>query len=230
MADARYGLANRIANQAVTVTGKVGRDLTDRTDRVVLNRALGIPIFLVMMYLMFMFTIAIGGAFIDFFDQLTGVLIVDGFAEVLGAVGSPEWLTMLLASGIGGGLQTVATFIPVIGFLYLFLSVLEDSGYMARAAFVMDRFMRGPSPAGMAGERWIAPRGSLPGQPAPLSSAIACVGTLWIAAPGSISPDCSSGTPPLPVPNRRRSAHASSSHSVPGPPQVQSRRTPTRST
>jgi ferrous iron transport protein B len=49
---------------------------------------------------------------------------------------------VLLAKGIGGGLQTVATFIPVIGFLYLFLSVLEDSGYMARAAFVMDRFMR----------------------------------------------------------------------------------------
>ena len=49
---------------------------------------------------------------------------------------------MLLAQGIGGGVQTVTTFIPVIGFLYLFLSVLEDSGYMARAAFVMDRFMR----------------------------------------------------------------------------------------
>jgi hypothetical protein len=48
----------------------------------------------------------------------------------------------MLAKGIDGGLQTVATFIPVIGFLYLFLSVLEDSGYMARAAFVMDRFMR----------------------------------------------------------------------------------------
>ena len=95
-----------------------------------------------MMYLMFMFTINIGGAFIDFFDQFAGVLLVDGFAEVLGSMGAPEWLSVLLANGIGGGLQTVATFIPVIGFLYLFLSVLEDSGYMARAAFVMDRFMR----------------------------------------------------------------------------------------
>ncbi len=56
--------------------------------------------------------------------------------------GAPEWLTVLLAKGIGGGLQTIATFVPIIGFLYLFLSVLEDSGYMARAAFVMDRFMR----------------------------------------------------------------------------------------
>jgi ferrous iron transport protein B len=142
VADAHYSLANRIANACVSVTGQVNRDMTDRIDRVVLNRMLGIPIFLLMMYLMFMFTINIGGAFIDFFDQAAGALLVDGFGEVLGSVGSPEWLTVLLANGIGGGLQTVATFIPVIGFLYLFLSVLEDSGYMARAAFVMDRFMR----------------------------------------------------------------------------------------
>jgi ferrous iron transport protein B len=96
-----------------------------------------------MMYLMFMFTINIGGAFIDFFDQFAGVLAGGRFRRTAGGhLGTPEWLTVLLAKGIGGGLQTVATFIPVIGFLYLFLSVLEDSGYMARAAFVMDRFMR----------------------------------------------------------------------------------------
>ncbi len=142
VADARYSLANKIANAAVTQTGQVGSDLTDRIDRVVLHRALGIPLFLLMMYLMFMFTINIGGGFIDFFDQFAGALFVDGFATVLAAIGAPTWLQVLLAKGIGGGLQTVATFIPVIGFLYLFLSVLEDSGYMARAAFVMDRFMR----------------------------------------------------------------------------------------
>lgn len=142
LAMARYELAGRIARAAVKKNGGVVHDLTDRIDRVVLDRALGIPIFLLMMYLMFMFTINIGGAFIDFFDQAAGALFVDGFAELLGGMGSPEWLTVLLANGIGGGLQTVATFIPVIGFLYLFLSMLEDSGYMARAAFVMDRFMR----------------------------------------------------------------------------------------
>lgn len=142
VADAHYGLANRIANACVSITGRVDRDMTDRIDRVVLNRMLGIPIFLFMMYMMFMFTINIGGAFIDFFDKAAEAVLVKGFAEVLGAAGAPEWLTVILANGIGGGLQTVATFIPVIGFLYLFLSVLEDSGYMARAAFVMDRFMR----------------------------------------------------------------------------------------
>lgn len=142
VADARYGLAHKINGASATISGRIGADVTDRIDRVVLNRALGIPIFLLMMYLMFLFTINIGGAFIDFFDQAAGAIFVDGFAELLGSLGSPEWLTVLLAKGIGGGIQTVATFIPVIGFLYLFLSVLEDSGYMARAAFVMDRFMR----------------------------------------------------------------------------------------
>ena len=142
VADARYGLANHIARTVIEQVGQSGRDLTDRIDRIVLSRALGIPIFLMMMYLMFMFTINIGGAFIDFFDQAAGALFVDGFAVLLGALGAPEWLSVLLAKGIGGGLQTIATFIPIIGFLYLFLSALEDSGYMARAAFVMDRFMR----------------------------------------------------------------------------------------
>ena len=142
VADARYGLANQIAGEVLTVSGRVGRDITDRIDRIVLNRVLGVPIFLLMMYLMFLFTINIGGAFIDFFDQFTGALLVDGLAELLDGLGVPEWLSFLLAQGIGGGIQVVATFIPVIGFLFLFLSVLEDSGYMARAAFVMDRFMR----------------------------------------------------------------------------------------
>jgi len=142
MADARFTLAHQIAKQTLTINGLLNRDLTNRIDRIVLNRTLGIPIFLLMMYLMFMFTINIGGAFIDFFDQLAQALLVDGFGAWLTGIGSPDWLTLLLAKGIGGGAQVVASFIPVVGFLFLFLSVLEDSGYMARAAFVMDRFMR----------------------------------------------------------------------------------------
>ncbi|MDW8324151.1 MAG: Fe(2+) transporter permease subunit FeoB [Burkholderiales bacterium] len=142
VADARYGRAHRIVQTAVRASGRVSRDLTDRIDRVVLNRVLGIPIFLALMYLMFLFTIHIGGAFIDFFDQAAGALFVEGLGVLLATLGAPEWLRVAVAQGIGGGLQTVATFIPVIGFLYLGLAVLEDSGYMARAAFVMDRFMR----------------------------------------------------------------------------------------
>lgn len=142
MADARFGLANEICKTCVQTQGRITGDTTDRIDSVVLNRVLGIPIFLLMMYLMFMLTINVGGAFIDFFDMAAAAVFVDGFAQWLQIIGSPQWLTVMLANGIGGGIQTVATFIPIIGFLYLFLSLLEDSGYMARAAFVMDRFMR----------------------------------------------------------------------------------------
>ncbi len=142
LADGRYGFASRVTREAVKRTSQISRNLSDRIDRVMLNRALGIPIFLAVMYLMFMFTINIGGSFIDFFDIFTGTLLVDGLGEWMSSIGSPEWLTVLIANGIGGGIQVVATFIPVIAFLYVFLSVLEDSGYMARAAFVMDRAMR----------------------------------------------------------------------------------------
>lgn len=142
LADARYTLANRLYNAATKHVGRVSETLTERIDRVVLNRFLGIPIFLVVMYLMFMFTINFGNAFVDFFDQAFGAIFVDGGHQLFAALHFPTWLGALLADGIGGGIQTVATFIPIIGFLYLFLAFLEDSGYMTRAAFVMDRFMR----------------------------------------------------------------------------------------
>ena len=141
-ADARYGFIGKAAHAAITQQNRLTRTVSDRIDQIVLNRALGIPIFLVMMYLMFMFTINLGGAFIDFFDGLAEVIFVQGFGHLLQSAGAPVWLEVLLAKGIGGGIQTVASFIPIIGFLFIFLSVLEDSGYMARAAFVMDRFMR----------------------------------------------------------------------------------------
>jgi ferrous iron transport protein B len=103
---------------------------------------LGVPIFLGVMYLLFLFAINIGGAFQDFFDITSQAIFVDGFAWLLNQLGSPAWLTALLANGFGKGINTTLTFIPVIGALFLFLSLLEDSGYMARAAFVIDRFMR----------------------------------------------------------------------------------------
>ncbi len=152
VADARYGFIHGVVQQVVSRKGEVARTVTDLVDQIVLNRALGIPIFLAVMYLMFMFTINIGGAFIDFFDLAAGALFVDGFKQLLGVMGSPEWLQVVLADGFGGGVQTVATFIPIVGFLFLFLSVLEDSGYMTRAAFVMDRLMRG---VGLPGKSFV---------------------------------------------------------------------------
>ncbi|OOZ37606.1 Fe(2+) transporter permease subunit FeoB [Solemya velesiana gill symbiont] len=142
IADARYGHAHALTQRVTREQGKLGKTLSDRIDKVVLNRIAGIPIFLAVMYLMFMFTINIGGAFIDFFDIALGAVAVDGLGGWMRSIGSPEWLTVLIAEGIGGGIQVVSTFIPIIACLYLFLSILEDTGYMARAAFVMDRAMR----------------------------------------------------------------------------------------
>lgn len=141
-ADARYGFVNQLTQGAVCKINEVSRHATERIDSIVLNRFLGIPIFLLVMYAMFMFTINIGSAFVDFFDQSVGALLVDGLALFLTGLNWPEWLVVLITQGVGGGIQVVATFIPIVGFLFMFLSALEDSGYMARAAFVMDRFMR----------------------------------------------------------------------------------------
>ncbi len=152
IADGRYGFANTLMRETVRRPGVVRRTVSDRIDRVVLNRVLGIPIFLIVMYLMFMFTINFASVFIDFFDILVGTVLVEGTGALLASLDSPPWLSALLATGVGGGIRTVATFIPVIGFLYLFLSFLEDSGYMARAAFVMDRFMRS---VGLPGKSFI---------------------------------------------------------------------------
>lgn len=131
----------RQQTQGVVIMTPGHTTTTDKIDRVVLHRWLGIPIFLLMMYLMFMVAINLGAVFIDFFDIVLGALLVDGFGQMLSAVGAPDWLRTILADGIGGGIQLVGTFVPVIGFLYLCLSLLEDSGYMARAAFVVDRLM-----------------------------------------------------------------------------------------
>lgn len=141
-ADARYEFVNQTTQACVTKLSEVTHHHSDKIDNIVLNRYLGIPIFLLVMYTMFMFTINIGGAFIDFFDQLFGAFLVDGLGALLAQWHCPDWLVVLISQGLGGGVQVVATFIPIVGFLFLFLSALEDSGYMARAAFVMDRFMR----------------------------------------------------------------------------------------
>ena len=142
IADSRFSHAHALAQLVIREKGKVGKTLTDKIDGLVLSRAFGVPFFLLVMYLMFMFTINVGGAFIDFFDGIAGAIFVDGFSEILAGIGVPDFLRVILADGLGGGIQIVATFIPIIAALYLFLSAVEDSGYMARAAFVMDRFMR----------------------------------------------------------------------------------------
>jgi len=142
----RYHQSRRLVDGVVEVS-PTHHSISERIDNVVLNRWLGVPFFLLMIYLMFTFAVNLGAVFIDFFDILLTALIVDGTSWLLGNV-LPEILVAeviitLVAQGVGGGITLVATFIPVIGFLYLCLSALEDSGYMSRAAFVIDRLMLG---------------------------------------------------------------------------------------
>lgn len=141
IADGRYRFVGEMMAACFHQPRKISLALTRRIDKVVLNRFLGVPVFLLAMYLMFLFTINIGGAFIDFFDQSMAAIMVDGLGELLTSLGLPEGV-VVIAKGFGSGVQTVSTFIPIIACLFLFLSFLEDSGYMARAAFVMDRAMR----------------------------------------------------------------------------------------
>ncbi len=142
IADSRYQFAHKLVENVQSTTKTSRHTVTDIIDKVVLNRFLGIPVFLFVMYLMFLFAINVGGAFQDLFDISSTTLLVDGVAHGMTQLHSPVWLTAIVANGIGKGINTTITFIPVIGAMFLFLSFLEDSGYMARAAFVMDRLMQ----------------------------------------------------------------------------------------
>ena len=103
------------------------------------------PVFLGVMYLLFMFAINVGSAFIDFFDILSGTLFVAYPLHLLAPVDLPQWI-LTIVEGFGSGIQTVATFIPVIACLFIGLSLLESSGYLARAAFVVDETKTKRSP------------------------------------------------------------------------------------
>ena len=141
VADGRYGFIHGLARDVINRNAELTKSITDTIDKVVLNRFLGIPIFLLVMFLMFTITMDFGAPFIDFFNILCRTIFVDGVRFMLQG-NLPEWLVTLLSDGVGGGIQTVATFIPPIALIFLCLSFLEDSGYMSRASFIMDRFMR----------------------------------------------------------------------------------------
>ncbi|MEV9062774.1 Fe(2+) transporter permease subunit FeoB [Klebsiella quasipneumoniae] len=142
IADARYqtiaAICDAVSN---TLTAEPSR-FTAAMDKVILNRFLGLPIFLFVMYLMFLLAINIGGALQPIFDAGSVAVFIHGIQWLGYTLHFPDWLTVFLAQGIGGGINTVLPLVPQIGMMYLFLSFLEDSGYMARAAFVMDRLMQ----------------------------------------------------------------------------------------
>ena len=142
MADARYQAVHQIVELVQKKRSDANEHLTAKLDRIVLHRFWALPIFFLLMYLMFLFAINIGGAFQDFFDISTDAIFVQGSAWLLQQLHMPNWLIALFANGVGKGINTTLTFIPVIASMFFFLSLLESSGYMARAAFVVDKVMR----------------------------------------------------------------------------------------
>lgn len=141
---ARFAWANETAALALRRRGAPGmrQRVTEILDKVVLNDWLGVPIFLLVLYLVFVVSYNGGMIFQDFFDQASSAVLIAGFGHLLLSLGLPDWLVSVLAGGIGGGLNLVVAFIPPIGLTFLFLAMLDDCGYMARAAYAMDRFMR----------------------------------------------------------------------------------------
>lgn len=140
VATTRFDFVQNIYNSSVSADG--AETISDKLDKVILHPIAGVPVFLFVMYLMFMFSINVGSSFIDFFDITAGAIFVDHLGALMSSLGSPAWLVTIIAGGVGQGIQTVATFIPVIAALFFALSVLEGSGYMSRAAFVVDGLMR----------------------------------------------------------------------------------------
>lgn len=136
-----YQQVDAMVAQVIRQPKTANQQVSDWLDNVFLNRWLAFPLFLLAMYIVFFMTINVGSAFIDFFDGVAGALVVELPRAALTYLQAPIWLTVLVADGVGGGVQLVASFIPVIGMLFLCLVFLEDSGYMSRVAFIVDRLM-----------------------------------------------------------------------------------------
>jgi len=138
----RYGLLEGLVRECTErhLGVERRREISDQIDRVVTNKLLGIPIFLGLMWLSFQLVFTVGAPLAGLIDSFFGWL-GDTTSGALEAIGSPEWFSSLLAEGVISGVWSVLVFLPNILLLFLIIAILEDSGYMARAAFVMDRIM-----------------------------------------------------------------------------------------
>ncbi len=140
ISDGRYGFSKGVVAEVIRQRPIDRRDLTELIDRVVLHRWLGIPIFFAMLWFVFHTTFDGAQPFVDFINQVITGPVERWFLVGLTAIGAPDWVASLVSEGVIGGAGFVLTFVPILFFLYLFMGILEGSGYMARAAFVMDRF------------------------------------------------------------------------------------------
>ncbi|OQX86461.1 MAG: ferrous iron transport protein B [Candidatus Omnitrophica bacterium 4484_70.2] len=137
IADRRYGFISGACSEAVKKTYEVRHSISDKIDKVLLNKILGLPIFLGLMWLVFKFTFKLSEPLMGWIEA-SQTLLGNLFSRLL-----PEERAIhsLVVDGIISGVGSVLMFVPIIFLLFLAIAVLEDSGYMARAAFIMDRFM-----------------------------------------------------------------------------------------
>ena len=136
IANYRYSFIDGLVKEAVTKPEVEKLSMTQKIDNIVTNKFLGLPIFLIVMWAMFQVTFTVGGPF--------QYLITKGFVflgNTLHNILGNTWLSSLLVDGIIGGVGGILVFIPIIFLMFLMISILEDSGYLARAAFVMDKVM-----------------------------------------------------------------------------------------
>ncbi|WP_333654132.1 ferrous iron transport protein B, partial [Dissulfurispira sp.] len=141
MADVRYALASGLTREVLKRPEWRKADITEKIDRVVLNRFLGIPVFLAAMWLVFKLTFDVSTPFVDWIDAMTTGPFKRWAEAVLGFIHAPQWTVSLATDGVIAGVGFVLVFVPVIFAMMFFITFLEGSGYMARAAFVMDRAM-----------------------------------------------------------------------------------------
>ena len=140
--DERYKFIQKIVNTTVK-KAKDKLTVSDKIDRIVTNRILGIPIFVAVMWLVYYVSITTVGTFVtDWTNDVFVVAIQDFFTNILTSIGAGDLVMGLVVDGIIGGLGAVLGFVPQMAILFLFLSILEDCGYMVRIAFVMDRVFR----------------------------------------------------------------------------------------
>ena len=141
-ADRRYGFINGVVRQSLHRSQMDRITLTDRIDDIVTHKWFGLPVFFAVMYIVFRLVIDVSSPFLDWTDAVINGPIANGLRFLLDLVPLPAWIHSLVIDGIVAGVGGVLVFVPGLLILYFFLALLEDSGYMSRAAFVMDRFMR----------------------------------------------------------------------------------------
>ncbi len=141
-ADRRYGYINGVVRQSLQRPRLDRITLTDRIDDIVTHKWLGLPFFFAVMYLIFRLVIDVSSPFLDWTDAVINGPIANWITLFLNLIAAPAWMHSLVIDGIVAGVGGVLVFVPGLLILYFFLALLEDSGYMSRAAFVMDRFMR----------------------------------------------------------------------------------------